>query len=122
MEGRTWRDRAGVNGPLMRAGFPSAPIELRDAWEDLITVNQTFTFERALIVSRRAAHRRCVSATLSDDLRLKNSLFLFFLVRRKSMELRMVQDDLEYDARISAQEILGATPPTSREEYAWLPS
>ncbi|KAF4616544.1 hypothetical protein D9613_008387 [Agrocybe pediades] len=52
-----WRDPAGVNGPLMRAAFPEASIERMDLWEDIIDLNSTFVFERAMIVSRPAAHR-----------------------------------------------------------------
>ncbi|KXN82750.1 hypothetical protein AN958_02189 [Leucoagaricus sp. SymC.cos] len=51
-----WRDKAGVNGPLMRAAFLRAPIEERDQWLDLIKLNSTIVFERAMIVNRRAAH------------------------------------------------------------------
>ncbi|KAF8908539.1 hypothetical protein CPB84DRAFT_1674248 [Gymnopilus junonius] len=57
----SWRDRAGVNGPLMRAGFPMASIERADFWKDLIALNQTFVFERAMIVSRTAAHQSPIS-------------------------------------------------------------
>lgn len=57
---QSWRDRAGVNGPLMRAAFPTASIERADHWQDLITLNQTFVFERAMIVSRTGAHQRQV--------------------------------------------------------------
>ncbi|KIM38055.1 hypothetical protein M413DRAFT_448087 [Hebeloma cylindrosporum] len=56
-----WRDRAGVNGPLMRAAFPSTSIERMDFWQDLVDLNQTFVFERAMIVSRSAAHRSPLS-------------------------------------------------------------
>ncbi|KJA21540.1 hypothetical protein HYPSUDRAFT_1088140 [Hypholoma sublateritium FD-334 SS-4] len=51
-----WRDSAGVNGPILRAGWPSTSIEGRDFWEDLIYLNQTYVFERAMIVSRPAAY------------------------------------------------------------------
>ncbi|KAF8908529.1 hypothetical protein CPB84DRAFT_1744161 [Gymnopilus junonius] len=50
-------DRAGVNGPLMRAAFPTASIERGDHWQDFIALNQTFVFERAMIVSRTGAHQ-----------------------------------------------------------------
>ncbi|KAF8157138.1 hypothetical protein B0H34DRAFT_657522 [Crassisporium funariophilum] len=53
----SWRDYAGVNGPLMRAAFPSSSIERLDLWEDMLKLNQTFVFERAMIVSRVAAHK-----------------------------------------------------------------
>lgn len=58
ISGNEWRDRAGVDGPLMRASFPNAPIQRADYWDDLITLNKTIIFERAMIVSRPAAHRR----------------------------------------------------------------
>ncbi|TFK41786.1 hypothetical protein BDQ12DRAFT_663800 [Crucibulum laeve] len=53
----TWRDRAGVDGPLMRAAFPRASIEVSDYWADLRKLNTTVVFDRALIVSRDAAHK-----------------------------------------------------------------
>ncbi|KAF9477284.1 hypothetical protein BDN70DRAFT_862117 [Pholiota conissans] len=53
----TWRDRAGVDGPLMRAAWPDAAIERSDFWTDLIKLNQTFVFERAMVISRASAHR-----------------------------------------------------------------
>ncbi|KXN82749.1 hypothetical protein AN958_02188 [Leucoagaricus sp. SymC.cos] len=51
-----WRDKAGVDGPLMHAAFPRASFDERDHWLDLIKLNLTFVFERALIVNREAAH------------------------------------------------------------------
>ncbi|KAF8886796.1 hypothetical protein BD779DRAFT_1529729 [Infundibulicybe gibba] len=58
-DGLQWRDRAGVDGPLMRAAFPSTAIETSYYWDDLIKLrlNQTVVFERAMIISRPAAHR-----------------------------------------------------------------
>jgi len=55
-----WRDKGGVNGPLMRVAFPSAAIERTNFWEDLIYIDQTFVFEKAMVVSRVAAHKKCV--------------------------------------------------------------
>ncbi|KAF9442887.1 hypothetical protein P691DRAFT_680626, partial [Macrolepiota fuliginosa MF-IS2] len=52
-----WRDKARVVGPLMRAAFPQAAIEERDHWLDLIRLNSTIVFQRALVTNRRAAHR-----------------------------------------------------------------
>ncbi|KAF9458149.1 hypothetical protein BDZ94DRAFT_1174146 [Collybia nuda] len=51
-----WRDRAGVNGPLMRAAFPHTSIEQSEYWEDLIKLNITVVFERVVLVNRHAAH------------------------------------------------------------------
>ena len=42
----------------MRAAFPSAAIERIDFWEDLIDVDRTFVFEKAMVVSRVAAHKK----------------------------------------------------------------
>ncbi|KAF5324083.1 hypothetical protein D9619_011227 [Psilocybe cf. subviscida] len=53
----SWRDRAGVDGPLMRAAWPNTPIERGDFWNDTAALNQTFVFERAMIISRPAAHK-----------------------------------------------------------------
>lgn len=58
--GNEWKDRAGVSAPLMRACFPSAAIEGADHWEDLINLDRTFVFDRAMIISRETAHRQCV--------------------------------------------------------------
>ncbi|KAF8886772.1 hypothetical protein BD779DRAFT_606449 [Infundibulicybe gibba] len=52
-----WKDRAGVDGPLMRAAFPSTAIETSSYWGDLQQLNQTFVFQRAMIINRSAAHR-----------------------------------------------------------------
>lgn len=54
----SWRDRAGVDGPLTRAAWPNIPIERADSWADIASLDQTFVFERALIVCRPAAHKR----------------------------------------------------------------
>ncbi|KAF8632688.1 hypothetical protein AX15_001741 [Amanita polypyramis BW_CC] len=51
-----WRDRAGVNGPLMRAAFPSAGLEESDYWSDLKALGSTAVFDRLMIVDRGAAH------------------------------------------------------------------
>ncbi|KAF8632790.1 hypothetical protein AX15_001689, partial [Amanita polypyramis BW_CC] len=51
-----WRDHAGVNGPLMRAAFPSATLEESDYWSDLKGLGSTVVFDRLMIVSRAAAH------------------------------------------------------------------
>jgi protein O-GlcNAc transferase len=50
-----WRDKAGIDGPLMRAAFPQAAIEERDQWLDLTRLNSTIVFDRALIINRKAA-------------------------------------------------------------------
>ncbi|KAF8067941.1 hypothetical protein FPV67DRAFT_1416086 [Lyophyllum atratum] len=52
-----FRDRAGVDGPLMRAAFPDASIEESDYWEDHIKLNATVVFDRVLLINRPAAHR-----------------------------------------------------------------
>ncbi|KAF9458387.1 hypothetical protein BDZ94DRAFT_1173734 [Collybia nuda] len=73
--GNEWKDRAGVNAPLMRACFPSAEIGKSDHWEDLIDLNRTFVFERAMIISRETAHRhplagqwaKMVASTMTVD-------------------------------------------------------
>ncbi|KAJ3503527.1 hypothetical protein NLJ89_g8389 [Agrocybe chaxingu] len=52
-----WHDKVGIIAPLMRAAFPSASVETGDYWKDLSDTNQTFVFERAMIISRHAAHK-----------------------------------------------------------------
>ncbi|KAJ7590491.1 hypothetical protein C8J56DRAFT_932994 [Mycena floridula] len=47
-----WRDRAGVSGPLMRAAFPQALIEESDYWDDLLRLNVTVVFDRAMVINR----------------------------------------------------------------------
>ncbi|KAF9446636.1 hypothetical protein P691DRAFT_776725 [Macrolepiota fuliginosa MF-IS2] len=53
-----WRDEARVVGPFMHAAFPQAAIEERDQWLDLIRLNRTIVFQRALVTNRRAAHQQ----------------------------------------------------------------
>lgn len=45
----------------MRAAWPAAAIERQDFWTDLAQLNKTFVFERALLVSRPAAHQSPLS-------------------------------------------------------------
>ncbi|KAH6908790.1 hypothetical protein BKA70DRAFT_252565 [Coprinopsis sp. MPI-PUGE-AT-0042] len=52
-----WRDKADVNGPLMRATFPQASIERADYWSDLKKLNTTFVFERVIVTNRYVAHQ-----------------------------------------------------------------
>ncbi|GLB38988.1 putative protein of unknown function (DUF563) [Lyophyllum shimeji] len=54
--GTEWRDIPGINARLMRAAFPSTSIEKFDYWDDLILLDKTVVFERAMIISREAAH------------------------------------------------------------------
>ncbi|KAF9256391.1 hypothetical protein L218DRAFT_217394 [Marasmius fiardii PR-910] len=51
-----WRDGPSLNGPLMRAAFPSTPIEKGDYWRDLIQMENTVVFGRVMVVNRVAAH------------------------------------------------------------------
>lgn len=60
--GDAWRDGTGLNGPLMRAAFPSSPIENADWWADILRLgSSTFVFERAMLVDRAAAHKSPLS-------------------------------------------------------------
>ncbi|KAF7289787.1 hypothetical protein MIND_01352900 [Mycena indigotica] len=52
-----WRDRAGVDGPLMRAAFPNSLIETAAYWNDLKKLDTTVIFERTIIITRSAAHK-----------------------------------------------------------------
>ncbi|TFK32748.1 hypothetical protein BDQ12DRAFT_771399 [Crucibulum laeve] len=52
-----WRDKAGVDGPLMRAAFPGSSIEVADAWQDYKKLNVTVVFDRIMLISRDAAHK-----------------------------------------------------------------
>ncbi|KAF7350300.1 hypothetical protein MVEN_01334100 [Mycena venus] len=52
-----WRDKAGIDGPLMRAAFPGAAIEQAGYWNDLKKVGTTVVFERVMLVNRSAAHK-----------------------------------------------------------------
>lgn len=42
----------------MRACFPSASIEKAGYWTDLMELDKTVVFERAMIVSREAARKQ----------------------------------------------------------------
>ncbi|KIK62619.1 hypothetical protein GYMLUDRAFT_164784 [Collybiopsis luxurians FD-317 M1] len=53
----TWRDRAGVNGPLMRAANPAISIESSGLWNDMIALDETIVFTRVGLISRETAHR-----------------------------------------------------------------
>ncbi|KAF6746026.1 hypothetical protein DFP72DRAFT_924003 [Ephemerocybe angulata] len=52
-----WRDKAGLNAPLMRLAFPSASIEKSEIWKDWIKSGNTLVFERSMVINRRAAHK-----------------------------------------------------------------
>ncbi|KAJ7041560.1 hypothetical protein C8F04DRAFT_1079244 [Mycena alexandri] len=52
-----WRDKAGVDGPLMRAAFPAAAIEESGYWKDLAKLGTTVVFERIILVNRDRAHK-----------------------------------------------------------------
>lgn len=52
-----WRDPAGVNALLMRASFPSTAVETMEYWKDLISLDRTVVFDRAMIVSRETSGR-----------------------------------------------------------------
>ncbi|KAG6910721.1 hypothetical protein DXG01_008252 [Tephrocybe rancida] len=70
--GQEWKDSPGLNAGLMRAAFPSTSIENADHWDDLASLDKTFVFERAMLVSRVAAHthklsqswRKMISSTM----------------------------------------------------------
>ncbi|KAF7324108.1 hypothetical protein MKEN_00633200 [Mycena kentingensis (nom. inval.)] len=52
-----WRDRAGVDAPIMRAAFPGVSIETGSYWRDLERLESTVVFERVILVNRAAAHK-----------------------------------------------------------------
>ncbi|KAF7349429.1 hypothetical protein MSAN_01732800 [Mycena sanguinolenta] len=52
-----WRDKAGMDGPLMRAAFPDVPIEQAGYWDDLRKLGKTVVFSRVMLVNRSAAHK-----------------------------------------------------------------
>ncbi|KAJ6476926.1 hypothetical protein C8R45DRAFT_1008269 [Mycena sanguinolenta] len=52
-----WRDKAGMDGPLMRAAFPDAAIEQAGYWDDLRKLGKTVVFSRVMLVNRSAAHK-----------------------------------------------------------------
>ncbi|KAK1225030.1 hypothetical protein PQX77_012029 [Marasmius sp. AFHP31] len=57
-----WRDRASMNGPLMRATFPGVAVETGHYWQDLIELDMTYVFSRVLVVNREAAHKHPFSS------------------------------------------------------------
>ncbi|TFK25332.1 hypothetical protein FA15DRAFT_668559 [Coprinopsis marcescibilis] len=57
VESGEWRDKAGLNGPLMRAAFPGIPIEKADYWADLAKLDTTVSFERAMVINRHNSHK-----------------------------------------------------------------
>ncbi|TFK41769.1 hypothetical protein BDQ12DRAFT_395632 [Crucibulum laeve] len=56
-QGNKWRDRADIDGPLMKSAFPSATIESRDYWNDLLKLDITIVFQRAMIISRHVTQK-----------------------------------------------------------------
>jgi hypothetical protein len=55
-----WRDRADLNGPLMRLAFPDVHIVKSDVWRDWIKTGGTIVFERSVTVNRVSAHKSYV--------------------------------------------------------------
>jgi protein O-GlcNAc transferase len=110
VENSKWRDRAGVNGPLMRGAFPHSSIEEATHWQDLIKVNSTFVFDRAMIIHRGTAHRHpfgskwfkmiagTMNLTVADD---------FWEPVRQNL----VQNLLGYLPRITGRESVLSAPP-----------
>ncbi|KAJ7053354.1 hypothetical protein C8F01DRAFT_996845 [Mycena amicta] len=52
-----WRDKAGIDGPILRGTFPGASIETESYWKDLKTLGTCVVFERVVLVNRAAAHK-----------------------------------------------------------------
>lgn len=99
--GGKWRDNAGVDGPLMRAVFPYASIEESDHWEDLLKLDVTVVFDRAMIINRDTAHRQYVCPS-----NLKSMLTILL----KLLWRPLVQNDSWYDERDSSRRVLGTCP------------
>ena len=57
MDNDEWRDKADLNGPLMRLAFPDVHIAKSDVWRDWIRTGGTIVFERSVIVNRVSAHK-----------------------------------------------------------------
>ncbi|KAF8345461.1 hypothetical protein F5887DRAFT_1102569, partial [Amanita rubescens] len=51
-----WRDPVNVNGPLLRAAFPSSSVLASDVWNDPLYLGEPVVFQRALLINREAAH------------------------------------------------------------------
>ncbi|KAK2465103.1 hypothetical protein APHAL10511_002911 [Amanita phalloides] len=51
-----WRDNPGLDGPLIRAAFPSASLEESGYWADLRALGTTVVFDRLVLVNRHSAH------------------------------------------------------------------
>ncbi|KAF5392389.1 hypothetical protein D9757_001565 [Collybiopsis confluens] len=69
-----WRDRAGINGPLLRAANPQVSIETSGFWNDLIALDETVVFSRIALINRAAAHKHRLGS-------------LWFKMMASSMEL-----------------------------------
>ncbi|KAJ3538606.1 hypothetical protein NMY22_g5094 [Coprinellus aureogranulatus] len=57
VDGEVWRDKARLNGPLLRLAFPDMSIEKSEIWQDWIRSDTTLVFERSVTVNRYAAHK-----------------------------------------------------------------
>ncbi|KAJ3523232.1 hypothetical protein NMY22_g11535 [Coprinellus aureogranulatus] len=58
-----WRDRAGLNGPIMHLAFPDAHIAKSDIWQDWVKTGGTLVFERSVTMNRVSAHKSPLGST-----------------------------------------------------------
>ncbi|KAF9071796.1 hypothetical protein BDP27DRAFT_1446017 [Rhodocollybia butyracea] len=97
-----WRDRADINGPLLRVMHPSVSIETSDQWNDFIELDKTVAFKRVGIVNRIAAHRHSDSARYNKmiaptmDLETPSSYW-------KQLQAKLTQNLLEGSSQDIAQ-------------------
>ncbi|KAG5653309.1 hypothetical protein H0H81_001269 [Sphagnurus paluster] len=113
-----WRDPPGVNAGLMRVAFPSTNFEKSDYWEDFAILNKTVVFERAMIISRAAAHThdlsklwfKMISSTMSVDVP-----YTFW----EPIRQRVVQNLIGYLPRLNNRGLV-VSPPSAVSEMPFL--
>jgi hypothetical protein len=75
-----WRDKAALNGPLMRLAFPGCTLEHAWQWKDWKRSGMTFVFERAMVVNRNSAHKSYVYSFFFGSSEFFPSFSLFSLL------------------------------------------
>ncbi|KAG5353286.1 hypothetical protein C0989_008794 [Termitomyces sp. Mn162] len=116
--GQEWRDIPGLNAGLMRATFPSTSIENADQWDDLAVLDNTFVFERAMIVCRVAAQTHGLSKSwhkmISSTMAVNVSNTFWEPIRRTT-----VQNTIGYLPRLDSRGVI-VSPPTVVSEMPFV--
>ncbi|KAG8857032.1 hypothetical protein FRB96_005962 [Tulasnella sp. 330] len=55
--GDDWRDEAGLNHIVLRAGIPSLAFEYMEDWQERASTNQPYIMDRVVLTARTTVHR-----------------------------------------------------------------